>query len=48
MTVQEKFRRIVQSQTTRSIAKCLALCAMGRVTGGRRPVKAGGGKSCCG
>ena len=48
VSVQERFRQLVQSQTARSIAKCIALCAVGRVTSGRRSGKASEGKSCCG
>ncbi|MCV7153605.1 MULTISPECIES: hypothetical protein [Mycolicibacterium] len=48
MTAPEKFRQLVESSTTRAIVKCIALCAMAQITGGRRPIKAGKEKSCCG
>ena len=47
MTAQEKFRRVIESSTTRSIAKCIALCTLSQIAGGRRPIKADKGKSCC-
>ena len=47
MTAQEKFRRVIESSTTRSIAKCIALCAFSQITGRRRPIQADKGESCC-
>lgn len=47
IAAQHKLRRFIDSPTTRSIVKCLAFCALGRVakapTG--RPARA---KGCCG
>lgn len=47
MTAQEKLRRLTESSTMRSIAKCVALCTFSQIAGGRRPIKADTGKSCC-
>lgn len=47
MTAQENFRRLIESSTTRSIAKCIVLCTFTQITGGRGSIKADEGKSCC-
>lgn len=47
VTAQEKFQRLIESSTTRSIAKCIALCTVSQIAGGRRPIKVDKEKSCC-
>lgn len=47
VTAQEKVRRLIESSTMRSIAKCIALCTFTQITGGRGRIKADKGKSCC-
>jgi len=48
MQMGEKVRRMLRSATARSVAKCIALCALGGITSGRRAIAADKGKSCCG
>lgn len=47
MNMAEKVRRMLRSPTARTVAKCIALCAVGSLTNGRT-TKADKGDSCCG
>lgn len=46
MQLAEKVRQILGSTTARTVAKCIALCAVGSLKNGRI-TKADKGKSCC-
>jgi hypothetical protein len=45
--VGRKLRRLIDAPATRSILKCVAVCALGRVSGGGR-MRGRNEKSCCG
>lgn len=47
LQVGRTLRRVIEAPATRLILKCVAVCAVGRVSGGAR-AKGRGAKSCCG
>lgn len=47
-SAKQRIGQLVTSPTTRTIVQCVTMCALGRVSGGRRLAKVHSKMSCCG